>query len=76
MNFEEDWYPEDEECFRCGGLDTTYRDMLGYCWHPECREEHENEARRMFRLVEEVTAQSRGEVTSWSRPLHFATSNC
>ena len=50
MNFEEDWYPEDEECFRCGGLDTTYRDMLGYCWHPECLEAHENEERVMFKL--------------------------
>lgn len=50
MNFEEDWYPEDEECFRCGGLDTTYRDMLGYRWHSECLEAHENEARVMFKL--------------------------
>lgn len=51
VNFEEDWYPEDdEECFRCGGWDAAYRDMLGYYWHPECLEARENEARAMFRL--------------------------
>lgn len=50
MNFEEDWYPEDEECFRCGGWDATYRDILGYYWHLECLEARENEAHAMFRL--------------------------
>ena len=50
MNFEEDWYPEDEECFRCGGLGTTHRDMLGYYWHPECLEARKNEASAMSKM--------------------------
>lgn len=50
MNFEEDWYPEDEECFRCGGLDTAHQDMLGYRWHPECLEARENGASVLLKL--------------------------
>jgi hypothetical protein len=54
VNFEEDWYPEDEECVRCGGLDTTYRDMLGYQWHRECLEARDNEASAMSKMWRKI----------------------